>query len=318
MFKFSQLHSMFALAATSFIVEPSPAAAASHAVPVVRYAKIDVNGHQVFYREAGPADAPTVLLLHGFPTSSHMFRDLIPKLATRYHVVAPDLPGFGFTEVAKDKDFTYTFANLTAVVDGFTQAKKLSRYALFVFDYGAPVGWRLANDHPERVTAIISQNGNAYDEGLSQAWAPLQAYWKDSTSENRRALHAALTIDGTKWQYTEGVKDPGLLSPDGYTFDQALLDRPGQQDIQLDLMRDYANNVAQYPKYHAYFKTHQPPLMAIWGKNDPYFLPAGAEAFKRDLPKAEVRLLDTGHFALETHADEIASRTLEFLSRNVK
>lgn len=312
------LLSLLAAGMPAFMAAPGPAAAATDPAPVVRYEKIDVAGHRVFYREAGPANAPTVLLLHGFPSSSHMYRDLIPRLAGRYHVIAPDLPGFGFTEVATNPPFRYTFDNLAEVIEGFTVAKKLDRYALYVFDYGAPVGWRLAAAHPERVTAIVSQNGNAYEEGLSAEWTPIQAYWESPTTENRLALRAALKIESTKWQYTEGVRDLSRLSPDGYTFDQALLDRPGQQDIQLDLMRDYASNVALYPSFHAYFRNAQPPFMAIWGRNDPYFLPAGAEAFKRDLPRAEVSFLDTGHFALETHGEEIAAKVMDFLRRTLE
>jgi pimeloyl-ACP methyl ester carboxylesterase len=313
-------HLLPALALGSlFALAPAGANAADKADTVVHYASIDVKGHKVFYREAGKPTAPTVLLLHGFPSSSHMFRDLIPKLATKYHVVAPDLPGFGLTEVAKDPAFKYTFDNLTEVVDGFTVAKKLNKYAIYVFDYGAPVGWRLAKAHPERITAIVSQNGNAYTEGLSEAWNPIQKYWKEPTTENRHALRSILTAEATKWQYTTGVKDPSRVSPDGYLSDQAFLDRPGQEDIQLDLFRDYANNVAAYPQFHEYFRKYQPPLLAIWGAHDPFFLPAGAEAFKRDLPKAEVHLIEeTGHFALESHADEIGTRMLDFLGRHVK
>jgi pimeloyl-ACP methyl ester carboxylesterase len=315
------IHSLLpALALSSlFALAPAGASAADKADTTVHYAAIDVKGHKVFYREAGQATAPTVLLLHGFPSSSHMFRDLIPKLATKYHVVAPDLPGFGLTEVAKGAPFKYTFDNLTEVIDGFTVAKKLNKYAIYVFDYGAPVGWRLANAHPERITAIVSQNGNAYTEGLSQAWNPIQKYWQQPTTENRHALRSILTAEATKWQYVTGVKDPSRVSPDGYLSDQAFLDRPGQEDIQLDLFLDYANNVASYPKFHEYFRQHQPPLLAIWGAHDPFFLPAGAEAFKRDLPKAEVHLIeDAGHFALESHADEIGTRMLDFLGRHVK
>jgi pimeloyl-ACP methyl ester carboxylesterase len=310
-----------------FAIDPAGAAAAGATQKntedsVIRYASIAVQGHKVFYREAGNPKAPTVLLLHGFPSSSHMFRDLIPKLAAKYHVVAPDLPGFGLTEVATKKDgapFQYTFDNLTEVVEGFTVAKKLNKYAIYVFDYGAPVGWRLAQAHPERITAIVSQNGNAYEEGLSDAWNPIQKYWQEPTTENRHALRAMLTPEITRWQYLTGVKDPARVSPDGYLFDQALLDRPGQEDIQLDLFRDYANNVARYPQFHEYFRKHQPPLLAVWGAHDPFFLPAGAQAFKRDLPKAEVHLIeDTGHFALESHADEVAARMMDFLGRHLK
>jgi pimeloyl-ACP methyl ester carboxylesterase len=301
------------------IVATAPASAAPvHASPAVSYNSVKVNGNTVYYREAGPANAPVLLLLHGYPSSSHMFRNLIPKLAGKYHVIAPDLPGFGMTEVATDKKFVYTFDNLAQVIDEFTVAKKLDRFAIYVFDYGAPVGWRLAVAHPEKITAIISQNGNAYEAGLSTAWAPIQAYWKDNTPANREAIAGMLKPETTKWQYAEGVKDATTLPPDGYNLDQYFLDRPGQKDIQLDLFYDYRNNVAMYPKLHEYFRKNQPPLLAVWGKNDPFFLPPGAEAFKQDLPKAEVSFLDTGHFALETHNDEIAAKILDFLGRKLK
>jgi pimeloyl-ACP methyl ester carboxylesterase len=232
------------------------------------------------------------------------------------HVIAPDMPGFGMTQTAPG--FVYTFDNLARVVNDFMQAKKLDRYAIYVFDYGAPVGWRLAVAHPERITAIISQNGNAYEEGLSAAWAPIKAYWNDPTPEHREAIAGMLTPETTKWQYTEGVQDPSSLSPDGYNLDQYFLERSGQRDIQLDLFYDYRNNIAMYPRLHEYFRKHQPPLLAVWGKHDPFFLPAGAEAFKRDLPQAEVNFFDTGHFALETHNAEIAEEMLDFLGRKVK
>jgi pimeloyl-ACP methyl ester carboxylesterase len=282
----------------------------------ISYGSLDVDGNNVYYREAGPKDAPTILLLHGFPSSSHMFRKLMPELAGKYHVIAPDMPGFGMTQTAPG--FVYTFDNLARVVNDFMQAKKLDRYAIYVFDYGAPVGWRLAVAHPERITAIISQNGNAYEEGLSAAWAPIKAYWNDPTPEHREAIAGMLTPETTKWQYTEGVQDPSSLSPDGYNLDQYFLERSGQRDIQLDLFYDYRNNIAMYPRLHEYFRKHQPPLLAVWGKHDPFFLPAGAEAFKRDLPQAEVNFFDTGHFALETHNAEIAEEMLDFLGRKVK
>jgi pimeloyl-ACP methyl ester carboxylesterase len=282
----------------------------------ISYGSLDVGGNNVYYREAGPKDAPTVLLLHGFPSSSHMFRKLMPELAGKYHVIAPDMPGFGMTQTAPG--FVYTFDNLARVVNDFMQAKKLDRYAIYVFDYGAPVGWRLAVAHPERITAIISQNGNAYEEGLSPAWAPIKAYWNDPTPEHREATAGMLTPETTKWQYMEGVQDPSSLSPDGYNLDQYFLERSGQRDIQLDLFYDYRNNIAMYPRLHEYFRKHQPPLLAVWGKHDPFFLPAGAEAFKRDLPQAEVNFFDTGHFALETHNGEIAEEMLDFLGRKVK
>jgi pimeloyl-ACP methyl ester carboxylesterase len=284
---------------------------------MTRYQHATVDGQKVFYREAGPATAPTILLLHGFPTSSHMFRNLIPALSDSYHVVAPDLPGFGFTEAPDRKQFKYTFEHVASVIDRFTQTIGLASYAIYVFDYGAPVGFRLALAHPERVTAIISQNGNAYEEGLSEGWNPIQKYWKQPTAENRAALREFLTPESTKWQYLHGIQDVALVAPEAYELDSALLARPGNDEIQLDLFLDYASNVALYPKFQEYFRTKRPPLLAVWGKNDPFFLPPGAEAFKRDNPSAEVRFLDTGHFALETHAQEIASVIRDFLSRKL-
>ena len=278
---------------------------------------VNVEGNKIFYREAGPKTAPNVLLLHGFPTSSHMFRNLIPILAENYHVIAPDLPGFGFTDAPDSKGFRYTFENLAKTIDQFTQAIKLDRYAIYVFDYGAPVGLRLALAHPERVTAIISQNGNAYEEGLSQGWNPIQKYWKDPTAANRAALRDFLTPDATKSQYLYGVQDENKVAPEAYTLDSALLARPGNDEIQLDLFLDYASNVALYPQFQNYFRTRKPPLLAVWGKNDPFFLPPGAEAFKRDNPNAEVHFFDTGHFALETHSREIGSAILEFLNKTL-
>ena len=272
-----------------------------------------IDGHQIFYREAGAKDAPTLLLLHGFPTSSHMFRNLIPPLADRYHVIAPDLPGFGFSKSPNREQFGYTFENLAAVIDRFTEQIGLDRYGIYIFDYGAPVGLRLAFAHPERITTIISQNGNAYEEGLSQGWNPIQKYWKDPTPANRAALKDFLTPDATKSQYLHGVADETLVAPEAYALDSALLARPGNDEIQLDLFLDYASNVALYSKFQSYFRTHRPPLLAVWGKNDPFFLPQGAEAFRRDNPEAEVHLFDTGHFALETHASEIAGVILNFL-----
>jgi pimeloyl-ACP methyl ester carboxylesterase len=274
-----------------------------------------VDGHNIFYREAGPAKAPAVLLLHGFPSFSHQFRNLMPLLAERYRVVAPDLPGFGFSGAPDRAKFGYTFDHLAQVIDGFTRAVGLARYAIYVFDYGAPVGFRLALSHPERVTAIVSQNGNAYEEGLSSGWNPIQQYWKAPTAENRAALRAFLTPATTRWQYVHGASDESLVAPEAWTLDAALLARPGNDEIQLDLFLDYANNVALYPEIHRYLRRRQPPLLAVWGKNDPFFLPAGAEAFQRDNPNAEVSFLDAGHFALETHAGEIADATIGFLGR---
>jgi pimeloyl-ACP methyl ester carboxylesterase len=281
------------------------------------YHRTKVDGLELFYREAGSKTAPTILLLHGFPTSSHMFRNLIPALAERYHVVAPDLPGFGFSEAPDRKRFSYTFENLAKTIGSFTQKIGLDRFAIYVFNYGAPVGLRLALAHPERITAIISQNGNAYDEGLSQGWNPIQKYWNEPTKENRAALREFLKPEATKWQYVHGVSDETLVAPEAYALDSALLARPGNDEIQLDLFLDYASNVALYPKFQEYFRTNRPPLLAVWGKNDPFFLPEGAEAYKRDNPSAEVKFYDTGHFALETHAQEIAEAIRDFLSRKL-
>ena len=277
----------------------------------------DIGGQKIFYREAGRRDAPALLLLHGFPTSSHMYRNLIPALADAYHVIAPDLPGFGFSDAPDRAQFAYTFENLAGVIDRFTDAVGLGQYAIFVFDYGAPVGLRLAVRHPGRVTAIISQNGNAYAEGLSDGWNPIQRYWEEPTAENREALREFLTPAITRWQYLHGVADPALVAPEGYTLDSALMARPGTDEIQLDLLLDYASNVALYPTFQAYFREHRPPLLAVWGKNDPFFLPPGAEAFKRDIPDAQIRFFDTGHFALETHDREIAAVVRDFLARTL-
>jgi pimeloyl-ACP methyl ester carboxylesterase len=282
---------------------------------MVRYRTAHTGGHRVFYREAGAPENPAVLLLHGFPTSSHMFRDLIPLLADRYHVVAPDLPGFGNTVSPTRGQFDYTFDNLARVIGEFVETIGLRSYAMYVFDYGAPVGFRLAVAHPNRVAAIISQNGNAYEEGLSDGWNPIRAYWRDASHTNREALRAFLAPETTVWQYTHGVPDPTAVSPDGYSLDNFCLGRPGAAEVQLDLLGDYKSNVALYPTFQQYFRTHKPPLLAIWGKNDPFFLPAGAEAYRRDLPDAEVRFLDTGHFTLETHAAEIGAAMQGFLGR---
>jgi pimeloyl-ACP methyl ester carboxylesterase len=279
-----------------------------------RHRVVDVDGLKIFYREAGAETSPALLLLHGFPTSSHMFRDLIPSLADDYHVIAPDLPGFGFSDAPERSEFKYTFDHLADVIDRFTTVAGLTRYAVYVFDYGAPVGFRLAMRHPARIVAIISQNGNAYEEGLSEGWNPIQRDWKESTPEHRRALREFLKPEATKWQYTHGVQDETRVAPESYTLDSALLARPGNDEIQLDLFLDYASNVALYPQFQEYFRTHRPPLLAVWGKNDPFFLPPGAEAFKRDIPGAVVRFFDTGHFALETHAAEIAAAIRDFLA----
>jgi pimeloyl-ACP methyl ester carboxylesterase len=279
----------------------------------VRYRTADVDGFKIFYREAGPADAPKLLLLHGFPSAGHMFRDLIPPLADRFHMVAPDLPGFGQSDMPPRDKFRYTFDNIADVIDRFTEVIGFDRFAVYVFDYGAPTGFRLAVRHPERITAIISQNGNAYEEGLSDGWTPIRAYWEDRSQANRNALRAFLTPEATRWQYTHGVSDQAIVSPDGQNLDNFYLARPGADEIQLDLLGDYEGNVALYPSFQDYFRAHKPPFLVVWGKNDPFFLPPGAEAFKRDIPQAVVRFLDTGHFALETHAREIAENIRDFL-----
>src|SRR5262252_8237303 len=276
-----------------------------------------VDGSKIFYREAGPKGGPAILLLHGFPTSSHMLRNLIPSLADSYHVIAPESPGFGFSDVPDTKSFRYTFEHLAAVIDKFIQTIGVELYGIYVFDYGAPVGLRLALAHPERVTAIVSQNGNAYEEGLSQGWNPIQKYWKEPTAENRTALREFLKPEATRLQYVFGVPDGTQVAPESYTLDSALLARPGNDEIQLDLFLDYASNVALYPQFQEYFRTKRPSLLAVWGKNDPFFLPPGAEAFKRDIPNAEVHFLDTGHFALETHHREIGDTIRKFLNRTL-
>jgi len=277
----------------------------------VTYHTAKVEGVDVFYREAGVAGSPKLLLLHGFPTSSHMFRDLIPLLADRFHIVAPDLPGFGQSGIPEGR---LTFDKVADVIDRLTEIIGFDRYAVYLFDYGAPTGFRLAIRHPERVTAIISQNGNAYEEGLSDGWKPIRAYWEDASQANRDALRSFLAPETTLWQYTHGVSDASSrISPDGYSLDNFYLTRPGAHDVQLDLFGDYKSNVALYPTFQEYLRTHQPRVLAVWGRNDPFFLPVGAEAFKRDVPSAEVHLLDTGHFLLETHAAEIALAIRKFL-----
>ncbi|WP_250515988.1 alpha/beta hydrolase [Caballeronia sp. INDeC2] len=281
----------------------------------IAHRHIDVDGFKVFYREAGPANGPKLLLLHGFPSSSHMFRDLIPLLSERFHIVAPDLPGFGLSDMPSRDAFSYTFENIANVIDSFTEVIGFDRYAVYVFDYGAPTGFRLALKHPERITAIVSQNGNAYEEGLSDGWDSIRAYWQAPTQANRDALRAMLTKDTTKWQYTHGVPDASAISPDGYALDDYYMSRPGAHEVQLDLFGDYRNNVALYPAFQAYFRKHQPKFLAVWGKNDPFFLPPGAEAFKRDIRHADVRFFDTGHFALETHATQIAAAITDFLAQ---
>lgn len=276
----------------------------------IAYRNLDIDGLKLAYREAGAVDAPKLLLLHGFPTSSHMFRDLIPLLTDRFHIIAPDLPGFGQSDDPKAN----TFDSLAETIERFTEMVGFDRYAVYVFDYGAPVGFRLAIRHPERIAAIITQNGNAYVEGLSDAWNPIQAYWADPSPENRAALRSMLTAETTRWQYIHGVADPTRVSPDGYTLDVHYLDRAGADDVQLDLFGNYSSNVALYPAFQEYFREHKPPLLAVWGDKDPFFLPPGAKAFKRDLPDAKIVFFDTGHFALETHASKIATQIRDFLA----
>ena len=286
-------------------------------IPRASVHKVEADGVRVFYRTAGDATAPVVLLLHGFPASSFMFRELIPRLASDYRVIAPDLPGFGFTEIPTERKYVYSFAGLASTMEAFIEALKIDRYAIYVFDYGAPTGFRLAMAHPDRITAIVSQNGNAYEEGLGDAWGPIRKYWAAPTAENREIIRKnILTLEGTRWQYTHGVNDPNSIPPESYTLDAALLERPGNKDIQLDLFLDYASNVKLYPKFQEYFRKSKPPLLAIWGKNDPFFFPAGAEAFRKDLPNAQVQFLDTGHFAIETHVVEIAAAMKDFLAAN--
>jgi pimeloyl-ACP methyl ester carboxylesterase len=287
-------------------------------VPLIHRRRIEADGIRVFYREAGDPNAPVVLLLHGFPASSFQYRELIPRLADRYRVIAPDLPGFGFTEVPAERNYIYTFDALAKTIDAFTDALDLKKYALYVFDYGAPTGIRLAMAHPERVTAIVSQNGNAYEEGLGDAWAPIRRYWSDPSVENRNAIRGALTAEGMRREYSVGMTNSDVVAPESYTLDAALLARPGNVEIQLDLFLDYANNVELYPKFQEYFRTAKPPLLAIWGKNDLYFIPPGAEAFRRDIPGATVQFLDTGHFALETHLEEITTEMRAFLAANIR
>ena len=286
---------------------------------MIHYRTAAVGDHQIFYREAGDPNQTSLLLLHGFPSSSHMFRNLIPLLSDCFHIVAPDLPGFGFSQSPPRSQFKYTFDNLATVIEAFTEVVRLQRYALYVFDYGAPVGYRIATRHPDRVTAIVSQNGNAYKEGLSDAWDPIRRYWAEPTTKNREVVRdALLTFEGTRWQYTHGVANPEMIAPESYTLDAALLERPGNKDIQLDLFLDYASNLTLYPVFQKYFSDAKPPLLAIWGKHDPFFIPAGAEAYRRDNPNAVVEFLDSGHFALETHFEKIASEIGRLMDRASK
>jgi pimeloyl-ACP methyl ester carboxylesterase len=302
-----------------FVAAKNDIKAEAPVVPVqLSYHTAHVDGVDVFYREAGANDAPVLVLLHGFPTSSHMFRNLIPQLADKYHVIAPDYPGFGHSATPERDKFAYTFDNYAKVVDKLIQQLEINHYALYGMDYGAPVGFRLAANHPEKVTALIVQNGNAYDEGLGEFWDPIKAYWKTDGTTEREAIRWLTSLKATKWQYTNGVNDTSLVSPDTWTIDQALLDRPGNAEIQLELFYDYRTNIPLYPQWQAYFRKHQPPTLVVWGKNDAIFVAAGAAPYKRDLPGAEIHLLDTGHFALETHSNEIASLIRDFFGRYLK
>ncbi|CAN5915147.1 alpha/beta hydrolase [soil metagenome] len=296
------------------------AAAQTPAAPTdtqVHYRTAKVDGVDVFYREAGPRSAPGVLLLHGFPTSSQMFRNLIPALADRYHVIAPDYPGYGYSGSPDRSTFNYTFDHYAKLVEKLTEQIGLGSYALYVMDYGAPVGFRVATAHPERVTALIVQNGNAYDEGIASFWDPIRAYWKTGAAPEREAIRWHMSFKATQWQYTNGVKDTSLVDPDAATVDQALLDRPGNQEIQLDLFYDYRTNLPLYPQWQAYFRERKPPTLVVWGKNDEIFVAPGAAPYKRDMPATEIHMLDTGHFALETHGPEMARLIRDFLGRNV-
>jgi pimeloyl-ACP methyl ester carboxylesterase len=294
------------------------AATSSPPDSAIHYRTMEIDGIDVFYREAGPKNAPLVVLLHGFPTSSNMFRNLIPELAQRYRVIAPDYPGFGQSEVPDRAKYRYTFDNFAHVVDTLLDRLHATKYALYVMDYGAPVGYRLAVKHPERVTALIVQNGNAYAEGLKEFWVPIKAYWQTGSTAHREALRNATTLESTRWQYTDGVKDPSRLDPTAWTYDQALLDRPGNAEIQLDLFYDYRTNLDLYPRVQAFFREHQPPTLIVWGANDKIFPAEGARAYLRDLPNAELHLLDTGHFALEDKGNEIAGLMLDFFDRNLR
>ena len=300
----------------SLIGRGQSARASSSQHPVI-YGTLKIDNLEIFYREAGDPNKPTILLLHGFPTSSHMFRNLIPLLADKYHVLAPDYPGFGYSSAPSVSEFTYTFDQLTNVIDRFVAAKGLKKYSLYLQDYGAPIGYRLAVKYPERVEALIVQNGNAYEEGLRGFWNPLKTYWKNPTEENANKLRDFLKVGATKWQYTHGTRNPNRISPDTWTIDQALLDRPGNQEIQLKLFLDYGSNPPLYPQWHEYFRKHQPPTLIVWGKNDQIFPAEGAEPYKRDLKNIEFHLFDTGHFALEEYGDRIAQLIHSFLAKQV-
>ena len=282
----------------------------------VHYRSTTVEGLNIAYREAGPADAPAIVLLHGFPTSSHMFRNLIPRLADRYHVIAPDYPGFGNSDAPPHDEFTYTFDHLADVIEQLLKQLQVDRYTLYLMDYGAPVGFRIAAKHPERISGLIIQNGNAYDEGIdNEFWKPIKQYWRNPSTENRNALRGLLTRDATIWQYTSGTRDSSLVSPDNWNIDQALLDRDGNQEIQLDLFLSYGSNPPLYPKWQEYFRKHQPPTLIVWGKNDAIFPAEGAHPYQRDLSNVDLHLLDTGHFALEEELSSIANRIRAFLAK---
>jgi pimeloyl-ACP methyl ester carboxylesterase len=294
-----------------------PRTAVAQGPAVTHHRTVEIDGVKIFYREAGPANAPAVLLLHGFPTSSHMFRNLIPALADRYRVIAPDYPGYGQSDMPDHKTFPYTFDRFAELVDGLLDKLGVARYAMYVMDYGAPVGWRLALKHPERITGLIVQNGNAYDEGLKDFWDPIKDYWSDHSQAHRQALHVLVTPEMTKFQYVDGVADISRVSPDNWVHDQVLLDRPGNRDIQMDLFYDYRTNLALYPAVQAYFRKHKPPTLVVWGKNDKIFPAEGAYPYKRDLPAVEFHLIDTGHFVLEDKADEVVPLIRGFLEREI-
>lgn len=322
--KFHAARAMF-VSAFALTISAAPVAVAYAAAPahraesaVTHYRTVKIDGIDIFYREAGPVDAPTVVLLHGFPTSSHMFRNLIPALVDKYHVIAPDYPGFGQSATPDRAEFKYSFARYAELMDGLLSKLGASRYALYVQDYGAPVGYRLALRHPERISALVVQNGNAYEEGLRDFWIPIKAYWSDGSRQHRDALRAGLTPAATRSQYVDGVRDPSRVAPDNWLHDQALLDRPGTDEVMLDLFKDYGTNVALYPQFQDFFRTRRPPTLIVWGKNDAIFPAEGARPYLRDLPDAELHLLDTGHFALEDKGDEIAGLMRDFLDRKLR
>jgi pimeloyl-ACP methyl ester carboxylesterase len=296
---------------------PATSKRAAAGIPVTHHRNATIDGVKIFYREAGPDGAPVVLLLHGFPTSSHMFRNLIPVLADQYHVIAPDYPGYGQSDMPDRAKFAYTFDHFAEVIDKLLDGIGVESYAMYVMDYGAPVGWRLALKHPEKIAGLIVQNGNAYEEGLTDFWNPIKAYWSDGSDAHRRALTGLVAPETTKFQYTDGVSDVTRISPDNWVYDQALLDRPGNADIQLDLFYDYRTNLPLYPAIQEFFRKNRPPTLVVWGKNDKIFPPVGAHPYRRDLPDVEFHLVDTGHFALEDKADEMVPLIRDFLDREV-